>query len=236
MCGRSSLTKTEKELEKRFGATFYSEDLERYNPLPNYNVAPSHIMPIITQSDKEHFQPMRWGFIPSWAKDEKLGFKMINARVETILEKNTFKKAVEGRRCLVPADGFYEWKRTGKSKQPFRIQKKDASLFCYAGLWSKWISPKGEEIFSFTVITQQPNKLMEDIHDRMPVILTKEQEALWLSEELSPETLLQMIEPYPEEELTAFPVSEKVNNVRNNDASLIERKEEPPQDTVLTLF
>lgn len=236
MCGRSSLTKTEKELEERFGATFYSEDLEQYNPLPNFNVAPSHIMPIITQSDKEHFQPMRWGFIPPWAKDEKVGFKMINARVETILEKNTFKKAVENKRCLVPADGFYEWRRDGKNKQPFRIQKKDASIFCYAGLWSKWISPSGDEINSFTVITQQPNKLMEGIHDRMPVILTKEQEPLWLSEELSPESLLKMIEPYPEDELTAFPVSSKVNSVKNNDASLIVPIDEPPRQVNLTLF
>lgn len=236
MCGRSSLTKTEKELEKRFNATFYSEDLERYNPLPNYNVAPSHIMPIITQSDREHFQPMRWGFIPPWAKDEKIGFKMINARVETLLEKNTFKKAVSNKRCLVPADGFYEWKRKGKEKQAFRIQKKDASLFCYAGLWSKWVSPQGEEIFSFTVITQKPNKLVEDIHDRMPVILTKEQEELWLSEDISPEELLNMIEPYSDDDLDAFPVSNKVNNVRNNDVSLIQPIEEPPEITELTLF
>jgi putative SOS response-associated peptidase YedK len=236
MCGRSSLTKTEKELEQRFNATFYSEDLEQYNPLPNYNVAPSHIMPIITQSDKEHFQPMRWGFIPPWAKNEKIGFKMINARVETLLEKNTFKKAVSDKRCLVPSDGFYEWKKKQGGKQAFRIQKKDSSLFCYAGLWSKWISPEGDEIFSFTVITQAPNKLVEDIHDRMPVILTKEQEVLWLSEELSPENLIEMLEPFPVEELQAFPVSNKVNSVKNNDASLIEPIVEPPDVTILTLF
>ncbi|MBT8232384.1 MAG: SOS response-associated peptidase [Saprospiraceae bacterium] len=232
MCGRSSLTKTEKELEERFNATFYSEDLERYNPIPNFNVAPSHMMPIITQSDKTHFQAMRWGFIPFWAKDVKIGYKMINARVETVLEKNTFKKAVSNKRCLVPADGFYEWKRQGKIKQPFRIQKKDGSLFSYAGLWSKWISPQGETIYSFTVITQPPNKLVEDIHDRMPAILTEEQEELWLSEDLSPEDLVGMIAPYPDELLIAYPVSDKVNNVRNNDKSLLERKNDEP----LTLF
>ena len=236
MCGRSSLAKTEEELKRRFNAIFYSEDVDSYNALPNYNVAPSHIMPIITQSDREHFQPMRWGFIPSWAKDEKIGFKMINARIETLLEKNTFKKAASNRRCLVPADGFYEWKRNGKNKQPYRIEKKDSSIFCYAGLWSKWVSPHGEEICSFTVITQPPNELMKDIHDRMPVILTKSQEELWLSGDISVEDLIDMIEPYPEDDFHAFPVSQKVNSVKNNDISLTTPIEEPPETTVLTLF
>ena len=231
MCGRSSLSKTEKELEKRFNATFYSDELVRYNPLPNYNVAPSHILPIITQEDQEHFSAMRWGFIPFWAKDAKIGYKMINARIETLLEKNTFKKSVENKRCLIPADGFYEWKRDGSKKQAYRITMKDESIYSYAGLWSKWVSPEGKEVFSFTVITQKPNKTVEDIHDRMPAILTPEQELLWLSNDLSPQDLVNMIEPFPDELMIAYPVSEKVNNVRNNDISLTERKDPP-----LTLF
>ena len=122
MCGRSSLTKTEKEIEERFNATFYSDELERYNPLPNYNAAPSHMMPVITNQDPDHIHLYRWGLIPFWAKDEKIGYKMINARVETLMEKSAFKNAAKHRRCLVPMDGFYEWKKEGKTKTPYLIR------------------------------------------------------------------------------------------------------------------
>ena len=232
MCGRSSLTKTEKELEERFNATFYSEDLERYNPIPNFNVAPSHILPVILNSDPTHFNPVRWGFIPFWAKDIKIGYMMINARIETLLEKRTFKKAVENKRCIIPMDGFYEWKKEGSQKQPFRIQRKDAALFSFAGLWSKWNSPEGEEITSFTIITRSPNDLMKEIHDRMPAILLEDQEEAWLSDDVQVQDLLDMLEPYPDDLMEAYPVSKEVNNVRNNHPGLIERKD----DTELTLF
>ena len=226
MCGRSSLTKTEKELEERFQATFYSDALVNYNPLPNYNVAPSHMMPVITNEDKLHFQAYRWGLIPFWAKEERIGYKMINARIETLLEKSTFKMAVAKRRCLVPADGFYEWKKitgpNGKpAKQAYRIQTKDQEIFAMAGLWDRWKSPEGQMVFSFTVITQPPNEVMKDIHDRMPAILTKEQEELWLSDDIPPQELVDMIQPYPDDQTIAYPVSSRVNNVRNNDAEII---------------
>jgi len=232
MCGRSSLSKTEKELEERFNATFYSDALVNYNPLPNYNVAPSHIMPIITNDDRTHFTAMRWGLIPSWAKDSKIGFKMINARIETLFEKSAFKMAVAKRRCLVPADGFYEWQKSEKGKQPFRITTKDQSIFSMAGLWERWESPDGQMIMSFTVITQPPNELMKDIHDRMPAILTKEQESLWLADDIRPDQLVDMITPYPSELMEAYKVSKRVGNVRNNSADLIE-KDDTEQ---LTLF
>lgn len=229
MCGRSSLTKTEQQLEERFGATFYSDGLVQYNPLPNYNVAPSHYMPVITNDDKEHFQAFRWGLIPFWAKDKKIGFKMINARIETLFEKSSFKKATEQRRCIVPADGFYEWKKikdkNGKiEKQPFRIKTTDQEIFSMAGLWDRWKDPEsGQMIFSFTVITQGPNELMKDIHDRMPAILTSEQEELWLSEDLSPQELVNMITPYDSSKMEAYPVSKKVGNVKNNSEDLIKQ-------------
>jgi len=222
MCGRSSLNKTEKELEKRFQATFYSDGLELYNPLPNFNVAPSHMMPVITNLDHNHFQAMRWGLIPSWAKDMKVGYKMINARKETLLEKNSFKSAVEKRRCLIPADGFYEWQKTEKGKQAFHISLIGQKLFAMAGLWDKWRSPEGIEIYSYTVITQEPNALMKDIHDRMPAILTPEQESLWLSDNLSPQQLLDSITPYDDSYMTAKKVSSRVNSVRNNDKRLLD--------------
>lgn len=207
MCGRSSLNKTEKDLEERFNATFYSDELVKYNPLPNINVCPSHIMPIITNLDKSHFNAMRWGLIPFWAKDIKVGYKMINARKETIMEKNTFKKAIEQRRCIVPADAFYEWQKTGSGKQAHRITIKDQKIFTMAGLWEKWRSPEGEDIYSYTVITQEPNEMMAPIHNRMPAILKKEQEELWLSDDLSPKELLEMIEPYPDDLMEAIPIS-----------------------------
>ncbi len=222
MCGRSSLTKTEKELEERFNATFYSEDLERYNPLPNYNVAPTHLHPVMTNEDPDHLKFYKWGLIPFWAKDSRIGYKMINARIETVLEKSSFKNALQRRRCIVPFDGFYEWKKTTAGKQPYRIQTTDQEIFTIAGLWEKWKAPDGEYVFTFTLITQDPNQKLKHIHDRMPAILNREQEDLWLSNEIPPGDLIQMIRPYPDELITFYPVSTRVNNVRENDATLIE--------------
>jgi len=241
MCGRSSLSKTEKELEERFGATFYSDELAQYNPLPNYNVAPSHVLPIITNEDKLHFQAYRWGLIPFWAKDIKIGYKMINARIETLFEKSSFKMAVAKRRCLVPADGFYEWKKStdekGKTtKQPYHIKTTDREIFSMAGLWDRWQDPHGQTVFSFTIITQPPNEMMEDIHNRMPAILTAEQEQLWLSDDIAPQELVDMIEPYPNEMMEAYPVSPKVGNVKNNSKELIAKHRPDLSDGELTLF
>ena len=222
MCGRSSLTKTEKELEARFKATFYSEDLEKYNPLPNYNVAPTHVMPVIKNKDKDHFAPMRWGLIPFWAKDHKVGYKMINARVETLHEKAAFKHALQKRRCLVPMDGYYEWQKSGKEKIPHRIVLRDQDIFSVAGLWEKWKSPSGEEWESFTVITQDASPSIEHIHDRMPAILTPELETVWIDLELSAEDALSVICPYVDDYIRAYPVSKRVGKVAENDAALIE--------------
>jgi putative SOS response-associated peptidase YedK len=222
MCGRASLTKVEKDLEERFHATFYSEDLERYNPLPNYNVAPTQMHPVITNTDPDHLQFFKWGLIPFWAKDEKIGSRMINSRIETILEKPAFRNAVQKRRCLVPFDGFYEWKKTPNGKIPYRIVLKDNGIFSVAGIWEKWKSPEGETVFSFSVITQPPNALMEAIHDRMPAILLPEQEQIWLADDISAEEALQLVAPFPDELLKAYTVSKKVNKVSENEASLIE--------------
>lgn len=231
MCGRSSLTKTEKEIEKRFNATFYSDELERYNPLPNYNVAPSHMHPVITNEEPDKIHFYKWGLIPFWAKDAKIGYKMINARSETVMQKNSFKKPLESRRCIVPFDGFYEWKREGKSKTPFYITTTNVDIFSVAGLWERWKShDTGEEIYSFTVLTQSPNDMMSKIHDRMPAILLPDQEKIWLDMSLSSEEVLKIIEPYPEEFMKAVQVSSRVGNVRNNDPSLIEPVKDKADD------
>lgn len=222
MCGRSSLTKLEKEIELRFKATFYSEELERYNPLPNYNVCPTHLHPVITSQDQQHIHLFKWGLIPFWAKDKSIGAKMINARMETLMEKPAYKVGLKSKRCIVPFDGFYEWKRIGKTKIPFRIVTTDQDIFTIAGIWDSWKDPSnGELLYSFTLITMQPNALMESIHDRMPAILSKENEKLWLEEDLNPMESLQLLVPYPSEHMYAYEVSTSVNNVRENNPSLI---------------
>lgn len=224
MCGRASLTKTEKELEKRFNATFYREDIERYNPLPNFNVAPTNKLPVITNKDPEHFRPFQWGLVPFWAKDVKIGYKMINARIETLASKPAFRQAFHKRRCIVPFDGFYEWKKTDGSKQPYFIHRKDGEAFAIAGLWEHWKDPStGQNLYTFTLITQDPSPAISKLHDRMPAMLLPEEEHLWIDDEIPSEEALKVIQPYPDELLEIYPVSTKVNNVRNNDPSLLER-------------
>lgn len=224
MCGRASLTKVEKELEARFHASFYREDIERYNPLPNFNIAPSHYHPVITNEDPDHFHPFRWGLVPFWAKDEKIGYKMINARVETLAEKPSFRQALRNRRCIVPFDGFYEWKKTDGAKLPHFIHRKDSDIFSIAGLWEKWKEPNsGKALFTFTLITLDASPAISKLHDRMPAMLLPEEEALWLQQDIPPEEVLTLIRPFPDELLEIYPVSTKVNNVRNNDPSLLER-------------
>lgn len=226
MCGRSSLTRTEKELEKRFEAEFYSEDLERYNPLPNFNVAPTQMHPVITNQDQNHLQFFKWGLVPFWAKDMKIGSRMINARIETIMEKPAYKGAVQKRRCIVPYDGFYEWKRKGSVKIPYRITLLDHAIFCIAGIWEQWKSPTGDKMHTFSLLTGPPNEKMAEVHNRMPVILTPEEEKLWLDDSISAASLVESLKPLPEDMLHIYPVSTRVNNVRNNDAQLIEKIEE----------
>ncbi len=222
MCGRASLNKIEKELEARFQAVFYPEEQEAYQVLPNYNIAPTHYHPVITHDDRGHLQYFRWGLIPFWAKDVSIGSRLINARSETVAQKPAFKNALHKRRCLVPFDGFYEWKRAGKVKTPYRITWQGERIFCIAGLWESWKSPEGAIIHSFTLLTQPPNDLMATIHNRMPAILLPEQEALWIDPALSAEAALQLIHPLPETLLRAYPVSKRVNKVTENDAALLE--------------
>ncbi len=222
MCGRSSLTKTQKELEQRFQAEFYQEDIERYNPIPNYNVAPTHMHPVITNEAPDRFHLFKWGLIPYWAKKVSVGSKMINCRIETILEKPAFQNAVRHRRCIIPFDGFYEWKKIHKDKIPYRITLKDQGLFAVAGIWEQWKSEEDKTVFSFSIVTQPPNNLMKDIHDRMPAILLPEQEKTWLDKSISAEDALSIIAPYPDDLLHAYTVSDRINKVTENDAQLLD--------------
>ena len=190
---------------------------------PRYNVAPTQAMPVVRMVDgKRELALLRWGLIPSWAKDPKIGNSLINARGETVHEKPAFRSAFKARRCLVPADGFYEWRKLpGGGKQPYRITMADGSPFAFAGLWERW--DKGEEpLETFTIITTSANELVAPIHDRMPVILDPADYDAWLE---SPDTAIPiaLIQPYPAKRMSAYPVSTRVNSPRNDDAAVIER-------------
>lgn len=189
----------------------------RYNTAPSQNVAV-----ILNDNGIMKLDAFRWGLIPYWAKDTKIGYKMINARADTITEKPSFKNAFKQRRCLIPANGFYEWKKIGSDKQPYRIMLEDEKIFSMAGLWETWNSPEGEKIFSCTIITTTPNELMIDIHDRMPMILTIDDEKKWLDPEQTVEDLKNMLQPFPAENMKAYPVSKDVGSVKNYSKDLVE--------------
>jgi putative SOS response-associated peptidase YedK len=209
MCGRYTLHTTD-ELEDRYRVEV--SDAIR----ANYNVAPSQTMPVITQ---DGLRMMRWGLIPKWAKDEKIGYKLINARSETVFEKPMWKGIIKQRRCLIPANGFYEWQKSGKEKQPFYIHLKDDSIFSFAGLWETW-EHKGKTWETYSILTTTPNNEMESIHDRMPVILHKDDEAHWLAAD-SQEDIEVLLRPYTNGKLETYEVSSDVNTIKLNNNTLI---------------
>ncbi|MEM6346814.1 MAG: SOS response-associated peptidase [Bacteroidota bacterium] len=222
MCGRYTLTKVPEE-----SVVVYPET-EKVALIPRFNVAPTQLMPVIPMTDPKRIHFYRWGLIPNWAKDKKIGYKMINARSETLLQKAAFKTPFRQTRCLVPADGFYEWKQTLSGKQPYRITLQDEALFYFAGLYDVWRSPQGENISTYSVITTEPNELVLPIHDRMPVILDAAAAERWLSPQEQAEDLQEILRPYPAEEMKAYPVSPEVGSVRNESERLIRPYEPPP--------
>lgn len=190
---------------------------------PRYNVAPmQQVMAVVHDGEKNRLGELRWGLVPSWAKDDKFAGKMINARAETLLSKPSFKNLIYRKRCIIPADGFYEWKKKAEGKQPMRIVLKDQSIFSLAALYDTWISPNGEKISTCTIITTEPNRLVADIHDRMPVILHEEDEETWLNRNnQNAEQLMSLLKPFPAENMEAYPVSPAVGNVKNDSKELI---------------
>ena len=217
MCGRYSLIADINELEERFG--FVSGGLTH---VPNYNVAPTQNVLTVVNREEREATHMRWGLIPSWAKSASVGIRMINARAETVAERNSFRTAFRRRRCLILADGFYEWQRNGSKKRPLRITMADGEPFAFAGLWETWKDPEGELVRSCAIITTEANDLVRPIHDRMPVILPRELEDLWLDTNVQePVALSQILTPYPGNGMDAYEVSPLVNSVRNNVPELI---------------
>ena len=194
--------------------------------MPSWNVAPTDPLPIVHYDAKEgarSLEVMRWGLIPYWAKDIKIGFSTINARAEEVDTKPAFREAFQRRRCLVPVDCFYEWAKTGTGKQPYAIALADRRLMALAGLWETWRSPAGERIRSFTIVTTTPNELCAELHNRMPVILKPDSWPVWLGEQPAEVPQLKaLLAPYPSDDMICWPVSARVGNVKNNDPSLIE--------------
>jgi len=218
MCGRYSITTAVEALRQLF------DFQEQPNLKPNYNVAPTQDVPIVRMEDdgKTHLRLLHWGLIPFWAKDKKIGYRMINARSESVAEKPSFRNAFKKRRCLVVADGFYEWRKEDSAKQPYHIVMKDREPFAFAGLWESWRNKDdGSEVESCTIITTDANPTMRQIHPRMPVILGPKDHGLWLDIEAAGGAGL--LKPCPEDWLEAYPVSTHVNKPSNNDPQCIER-------------
>ncbi len=216
MCGRYALADTER-LEERFQLQNRPLDTR-----PSWNAAPGQIMPVVTRHSPNRLEMMKWGLVPSWAKDPKIGYKMINARTEGIQDKPSFRTAIRKRRCLVPSSGYFEWKKEGIQKVPYYFRLKDQGLFAFAGLYEAWHDAEGRELMTYTIITTAPNRLAAEVHDRMPVILRKEQEDEWLDPDVTDaEQVVRLLGTYDAEAMVSFPVSSLVGSPAHNDPSLI---------------
>ncbi|MCH8184865.1 MAG: SOS response-associated peptidase [Chloroflexi bacterium] len=209
MCGRFSVATDQRTLEERFSFTGASIKFA-----PSYNVAPTDEVLTVTARRPEY---MRWGLVPGWAKDLSIGSRMINAKAETIADRPSFRAAFRKRRCLVVADGYYEWRRVGGRRQPFRIVLRSGEPFAFAGVWESWRPPDGAPIRSCAIITTRANSVVEPIHDRMPVILPRSAEAMWLDRDIEdPALLTELLQPISADEVEAYEVSTLVNSVANN--------------------
>ncbi len=227
MCGRYTIFTPPDDIEDRFDATF-----ER-PPKPRYNAAPGQHLPVITNDAPETITQFKGGLIPQWADNPKIGNRLINARAETVHEKRSFRNAYENRRCLVLADGFYEWADTGEGKQPYRVVLSSEKPFAMAGLWERWQSPQKqtglnefgegrpsaemEIVETFSIITTEPNEVVEPLHDRMAVVLPAEEEERWLAGGGR-----ELLKPYPDDGMDAYPVSTAVNDPQSDFPELVE--------------
>ena len=218
MCGRFVLFSDLSHIQLAFDLDAVNVKVE-----PSYNIAPTHsVAAVVQRAGSKTLELMRWGLIPSWAKDENIGSKMINARAETVAEKPSFKRPLIKQRCVVVADGFYEWGTEEKKKTPMFIRLKSNELFGFAGLYDTWTSPEGKTITSCTIITTSANELMKPIHERMPVILSKEAQRTWLDAEVqNAGELVTLLQAYPADEMQTYPVSPLVNSPKNNSAECI---------------
>jgi putative SOS response-associated peptidase YedK len=215
MCGRYRLSKRKQMVEEYFDTTSNEADWN-----PRYNIAPTQPVPVIRQNPKEprrELSLLRWGLIPSWAKGAS-GAPLINARSETAATTPAFRDALKLRRCLIPADGFYEWQRSGKAKQPYCFEVNAGELFAFAGLWDRWKNPNGQWLKSCSILTTTPNAVTSAVHDRMPVILGRSDYDLWLDPGMKDAiTVSELLKPYDALQMQCFPISLRINHVANDD-------------------
>ena len=216
MCGRYTLSTPAGRLAEEFQLDSTVEIP------PSYNVAPTQqVAAVLEDEEGRRLEMLRWGLVPSWADDPDIGARMINARSETAPEKPSFRRAFRGRRCLIAADGFYEWKREDGGKQPYYFRMQDGRPFAFAGLWESWEKGDGE-LRTCAILTTRANSVLEEIHDRMPVILPSDAYDAWLDPDADREELGELMIPYPGDDLETYPVSRFVNSPRNNDERCIE--------------
>jgi putative SOS response-associated peptidase YedK len=223
MCGRFVLTASTEAIQQTFDLDTLPNGM-----LPRYNIAPTQPVAVVTDAHPRQLTFQRWGLIPSWAKDPAIGNTLINARSETIEEKPAFRTAFKRRRCLIPADGFYEWQKRGKDKAPIFIHLKGHDLFAFAGLWEVWHSPDGSEVQTCTILTSEPNPLISQLHHRMAVILPREDYAVWLDKDTPPDVLKALLRPYDENQMAYYEVSKIVNSPYNDSAECIAPLGAPP--------
>jgi len=216
MCGRYRLSRRKQIIEEHFDAVSGDEGWG-----PPYNIAPTQPIPVIRQNPREPVRELslvRWGLVPSWAKDASAAARMINARSETAAAKLAFRDALRSRRCLVPADGFYEWSRTGKTKQPYCFEINDGELFAFAGIWDRWKDPTGKWVESCSILTTTPNAVTSAVHDRMPVILDADDYDLWLDPGMGDAAAAsELLRPCDARLMRCYPVSTRINHVANDD-------------------
>lgn len=223
MCGRYTLTTPEDELVEVFGVPPVEFEYQ-----PRYNIAPTQVVPVVAEDEEgRRMGLLRWGLVPHWADDPSIGSRMINARSETVADKPAFREAFRRRRCLVPADGFYEWeKREGGAKVPHWIHRPSRRPFAFAGLWERWRAPEGELLHTFTILTTDASPSLRTIHPRMPVIVPEESWRTWCDRDAPAGELRELLKPFPDEALTEHAVSGRVNTPANDDPGLIESAEE----------
>jgi putative SOS response-associated peptidase YedK len=218
MFGRYRLSRRKQLVEEYFDTASDAEDWS-----PRYNIAPTQSIPVIRQNPKEPVRElslMRWGLIPSWAKDSSGAAKMINARSESASTKPAFRDAMKSRRCLIPADGFYEWKRDGKTKQPYCFEVSEGELFAFAGIWDRWKDPSGQWVKSCSILTTTPNAVTASVHDRMPVILDPDGYDQWLDPGMRDASAAsELLKPYDARQMRCYPVSTRINHAANDDAA-----------------
>jgi len=231
MCGRFVRKLTVDEISEEFDAAI-SDDCTLE---PSFNVAPTQQVAVVVQDGVKQIVGVRWGLIPSWSDDPRVGNKLINARAETVATKAAFRDSFRDRRCLVVADGFYEWKKAGPMKLPVYVSLKSGKPFGFAGLWERWKSPEGEWVTTCTVITTTANDVMQPIHDRMPVILPRELEDQWLDPETDESALLDLLKPYPPDAMETRYVSSVVNSTKIDSPECLGPAEEPEAPTLFDM-